>query len=163
MDISEEVRTQIGERIQRRRQAKYGTKRAAYSDAAVNPTTWDRIEQGLPVREDRLRAAVKLLWPETEGDWRRIPAPSTQPEPNEADLPARVSRLEARVAALEAAISETTKEGEGHVRPAATSSAGVSLATSKLLKPGRPPKGLAGRPSPHSEQHDDVQQGESSR
>jgi hypothetical protein len=163
MDISEEVRTQIGERIQRRRQAKYGTKRAAYSDAGVNPTTWDRIEQGLPVREDRLRAAVKLLWPETEGDWRRIPAPSTQTEHDATDLPTRVSRLEARVAALEAAISETAKEGEGHVRPAATSPAGVSLATSKLLKPGRPPKGLAGRPSPHSEQRDDAQQEGSSR
>ncbi|MCW2834097.1 MAG: hypothetical protein JWN68_2050 [Nocardioides sp.] len=52
----------------------FGTKRAAYNEAGVNPGTWDKAEAGQPVRSDRLRKIVAVLWPSSEGDWHSIPA-----------------------------------------------------------------------------------------
>lgn len=73
MDLTETERTEIGRQISVKRRQEFGSKSAAYQQAGVNAATWDRIEAGLPVREDRLIAAVKLLWPVTGGDWSRIP------------------------------------------------------------------------------------------
>lgn len=56
----------------------FGSKSAAYMKAGINAATWDRIEEGLTAREDRLIAAVKTLWPMTGGDWQKIPS---APEP----------------------------------------------------------------------------------
>lgn len=64
----------IGEMVRRRRLAAYGTKSDAYRAAGLNSATWDRIEQGLGVRDDRLAAVVRTLWPSTGGDWRAIPS-----------------------------------------------------------------------------------------
>lgn len=55
-----------------RRRAKFGTKSAAYRKAGLNAATWDRVELGESVRDDRLAAAIQLLWPESGGDWRRV-------------------------------------------------------------------------------------------
>lgn len=48
------------------------TKRAAYNAAELNSATWDRIEAGLVVREDRLVAALRVLWPRSGGDPRVV-------------------------------------------------------------------------------------------
>lgn len=50
-----------------------GIKKRAYTAADVNSGTWDRFEKGLELRSDRLVGIVKALWPETGGDWRRVP------------------------------------------------------------------------------------------
>lgn len=72
MDMTDEERIELGMLIRERRAEIYDTKIAAYQAAKLNPATWDRIESGQPVRADRLRAAVRVLWPATLGDWRRI-------------------------------------------------------------------------------------------
>ena len=74
MDITDAQRRRLGRQIAAKRLDMYGSKSAAYRAADVNSGTWDRIEEGLPVRGDRLAAAVKLLWPASRGDWHNIPA-----------------------------------------------------------------------------------------
>lgn len=71
VDITEKDRKRIGQVVAIRRRAKFGTKSAAYRQAGLNAATWDRIEAGDSVREDRLVAALKLLWPESGGDWHK--------------------------------------------------------------------------------------------
>jgi hypothetical protein len=66
--VNEDDRKQLGELITRERKRQYGTKSAAYKEAGVNAATWDRAEDGQPVREDRLTAIVRLLWPNSQGD-----------------------------------------------------------------------------------------------
>jgi len=94
--MNEAERTVLGAQIQRRREQAFETKRAAYAAAGVNPATWDRAEAGEPVRPDRLRRIVRLLWPESEGDWGRIGAATPA---SDAD---RVAELERQVAVLRA-------------------------------------------------------------
>lgn len=69
---SEEERRAIGGRVRMRRQEVFGTKSEAYKAAGLNAATWDRIEKGEVVREDRLIAAVRTLWPNSGGDWTGI-------------------------------------------------------------------------------------------
>lgn len=73
VNITDEERRQIGRQIRDQRMREFGSKSAAYSKAGVNSATWDRIEAGDQVRDDRLIAAVKLLWPITGGNWEKIP------------------------------------------------------------------------------------------
>lgn len=70
--MTEEDRRKVGRLIERARRRDYGTKSSAYSSAGVNAATWDKIEAGESVREDRLTAAVKLMWPNSNGDWREV-------------------------------------------------------------------------------------------
>lgn len=71
--MDELERKALGEKVKRVRNARYaGSKKAAYTAAGVNAATWDRVEQGLSVKERSLVAIVTALWPETEGDWTRI-------------------------------------------------------------------------------------------
>lgn len=113
--MTEDERRAVGKRIADQRMNQYGSKSAAYGKASINAATWDRIEEGMPVREDRLIAAVKLLWPLTGGNWRKIPAPSfeaTGPvfsgsydDPQYiAHLEGWIMELQDRVEGLEAAI-----------------------------------------------------------
>ncbi|MCW2529350.1 MAG: hypothetical protein JWM76_4210 [Pseudonocardiales bacterium] len=66
--VNEDDRKQLGKLIAAQRKTQYGTKSAAYKEASVNSATWDRAEAGESVREDRLQAIVRLLWPSTGGD-----------------------------------------------------------------------------------------------
>lgn len=80
VDMTDEQRKFIGDRATDIRITRYGTKMAAYQAAGVNSATWDRIEKGEPVREDRLIAVVKTLWPDTGGQWQKVPGiDSTDP------------------------------------------------------------------------------------
>jgi len=62
----------LAERIKSQRRVRYGSKSAAYRSAGLNSGTWDRLEGGEPVREDRLIAATKALWPDLNGEWARL-------------------------------------------------------------------------------------------
>ena len=77
---------ELARRIESRRIQVFGSKIAAYRAAGLAPPTWDRIEAGEPVRPDRLAAAVRVLWPETQGDYRLI-------ETAEDELPHRSARI----------------------------------------------------------------------
>lgn len=70
--MDENDRKELGRRIAVARIRQYGTKSAAYKAADVNAATWDRAEQGLSIREDRLIAIVRTLWPDTGGDYRSV-------------------------------------------------------------------------------------------
>lgn len=76
--MTETDRALLGERITAERIRQYGAKSAAYQAARLNSATWDRLEHGDPVREDRLTAAVQMLWPSSGGDWRKTEAPSAK-------------------------------------------------------------------------------------
>ncbi|KNX38059.1 hypothetical protein [Luteipulveratus halotolerans] len=73
MDMNQTDRERIAQRVKDQRTAKYGTKSGAYQAAGLNAATWDRIESGQSVREDRLVAALKTLWPDSGGNWRKVP------------------------------------------------------------------------------------------
>ncbi|MGZ4519140.1 MAG: hypothetical protein ACXVXP_08400 [Mycobacteriaceae bacterium] len=92
--MTDAQRRRLGQRIAGKRLDMFGSKSAAYRAAVLNSGTWDRIEEGLPVRGDRLAAAVKLLWPESRGDWRNIPSEGDEAGDIESvldkyDIPAR--------------------------------------------------------------------------
>lgn len=75
--MNEDDRKRLGELIAAQRRTQYGTKSAAYKEASVNAATWDKAEAGESVREDRLTAIVRLLWPSTGGDPAQALALST--------------------------------------------------------------------------------------
>jgi hypothetical protein len=75
--VNENDRKRLGKLIAEQRKTQYGTKSAAYKEASVNAATWDRAEAGETVREDRLQAVVRLLWPATGGDPERALAYAT--------------------------------------------------------------------------------------
>src|SRR5690348_5759691 len=56
--ISEEERVAIGERVRRARQTFGWTKEAASREAGVRSATWNRVEDGLPVRDASLARIV---------------------------------------------------------------------------------------------------------
>ena len=70
--VNEDDRKRLGELIATQRKTQYGTKFAAYKEAGVNAATWDKAELGVSVREDRLQAIVRLLWPSTGGDPEKV-------------------------------------------------------------------------------------------
>ena len=72
MDMTDEQRATLGGLVEATRRSRHGSKLAAYTKAGVNAATWDRIEAGQPVREDRLVAAINLLWPEAGGNWVNV-------------------------------------------------------------------------------------------
>ena len=110
--MNDEQRAALGALVAAARRQRYGTKSAAYQAASVNATTWSHIEDGVPVREDRLMAAVRTLWPSSGGDWRKVrtDAPADRP------LIAYTNRV--LLDELEARLTEREREGRGQ-RPAA--------------------------------------------
>lgn len=74
MTMTEEIRQTLASAIRAERINQFGTQAAAYRAAGVNSMTWARLEAGAPVREDRMAAALKLLFPDSGGDWRMVVA-----------------------------------------------------------------------------------------
>jgi hypothetical protein len=73
MEMTEMQRRDFAERVERERIYKFGdNKKAAYTKAGVNSGTWDRLEAGLPVAPRTLSTVCRNLWPDSEGDWRRL-------------------------------------------------------------------------------------------
>lgn len=67
MKLSDGERARIAELAKARRETVFNTKIAAYTAAGLNAGTWDSLEAGKPMRDDRLRDAVRTLWPESGG------------------------------------------------------------------------------------------------
>lgn len=120
MDMTERERHALAGYVRERRRSQFGTKSAAYRAARINSATWDRIEAGQPVREDRLLSAIKTLWPDGDGDWRTVIEPSikfTGPvfsgeyeDPNYMrNIEEWVMELQDRIESLESAVF---KEGD---------------------------------------------------
>lgn len=63
---------ELGERIRLARIEQFGTASRAYQAAGLSAPTWKAIEDGRPTKTHSLAAAVRLLWPSSGGDWRRI-------------------------------------------------------------------------------------------
>lgn len=80
MDMNEEQRSELARRIRSERMGQYGTQKAAYIAAGINSSTWAKAEDGEPLAERSLIAIVKLLWPETGGDWQRLDPPLSEPD-----------------------------------------------------------------------------------
>lgn len=99
-EMTDEQRSQLGARVRQARMARFDSKLDAYRAAGINSQTWDRIESGLSVKERSLVASIKLLWPDTGGDWRQVPGMSEDSEAG-AEVPSQSSSLEARVVQLE--------------------------------------------------------------
>ena len=78
-EMTDGERTALAEKVRQARLDQFATKKDAYTAAGLNAATWARIEDGLTVRDDRLVAALKLLWPGASGDWRRVLADDTTP------------------------------------------------------------------------------------
>lgn len=116
MDLTEEQRDDLARRMERVRISRYGgSRKAAYSEANVNANTWSSAEAGRPIAERSLIAIVSTLWPDTEGDWRKL----VPPLGGERDLVAEVkswrlpAETEARIIALLEPSPEPPTRAEG--------------------------------------------------
>lgn len=119
-EMAESERKSVAGRVRMQRQAMFGTKSDAYKAAGLNPATWDRLEAGLPIREDRLIAALKVLFPQSGGDWTAISLErdggqvlreSPGSEGYFMDLEGWVLELQRRIEALEAHVLTDEREG----------------------------------------------------
>lgn len=106
VDISSDERAALAALVTSERVRQHGTRSGAYRAAGLNATTWQRIEDGLPVRQDRLVAAVRTLWPESGGDWRRIGVSDDRPLADYEDR-AILGEIEARLDERKVAARDT--------------------------------------------------------
>lgn len=87
MDLTQEQRDDLAERLERIRISRYGGNRqAAYTDARVNANTWKSAELGRRIAERSLIAIVRKMWPETDGDWRKLDPPLGGEPDREAEV-----------------------------------------------------------------------------
>jgi hypothetical protein len=73
MEPTEGARAQIALLINDAWQARYESKKEAYSAIDMHQGTWASVESGASVSGPILRRVVRFFWPETNGDWTRIP------------------------------------------------------------------------------------------
>lgn len=68
-------RRRLGRRLLREQNGPLfkGEAKAAYTAADVSQLTWKNATEGLSVKDHTIRRIVVNLWPEANGDWRRIP------------------------------------------------------------------------------------------
>ena len=115
MAMSDAERAELGDRIRKQRERKFGTKKAAYQEAGVNAGTWDKAEAGESIRGDRLRNIVRILWPESEGDWTAIDEVQRERQLNHEQRIAELERLYRRLAARDS--DDSIPEGENLTDP----------------------------------------------
>lgn len=77
--MDEEQRVELSGRIKEQRISQFGTITAAIRAASINTETWNRAERGEKIRDDRMAAIVKVLWPHSGGMWNRIDDPVEAP------------------------------------------------------------------------------------
>lgn len=75
MEMTEAERADLANRITSARIERFVTRSAAYGEAKINSGTWSNLEEGKPVAERTLITALRMLWPETGGDWRKLDPP----------------------------------------------------------------------------------------
>lgn len=118
MGLDDDERAEFARLVRTARRARFHSKAGAYRAAKMNATTWDRIEKGLRVRDDRMVAAAATLWPESDGDWRSVLNGAEEPSNLEHDSAAALSdeellaELERRLMRL-----DTSRLGEAQLAP----------------------------------------------
>lgn len=108
VDMNDEERAALAALVTSERRRQFGTRSGAYRAAGLNATTWQRVEDGLPVREDRLTAAVRALWPSSGGDWRKVTTTAA------AERPLSTYTDRALLDELEARLTEREVRDDGH-------------------------------------------------
>lgn len=107
MEMNQAQRDDLADRVAEARLSRYrGNRKAAYTDAGVNSATWARVEDGLAVKERSCVAIIATLWPETNGDWRRLDPPLGL----EGDLATEVQNSDLSAAAKEAILRTLAEE-----------------------------------------------------
>jgi len=73
-EMTADDRRRLGDRLIEEQERRFnGLKNRAYNAAGVNSATWENAINRRPMRDFKVRQIVRNLWPETEGDWRKIP------------------------------------------------------------------------------------------
>lgn len=72
-EMSDKQRTRLAQLVTARREVLFVTQSAAYTSAGVAPDTWRFVEQGKRATPRTITRVVRTLWPETGGDWRKVP------------------------------------------------------------------------------------------
>lgn len=104
MDMTQADRERLAARLAREQRVRFsGVAKDAYIAAGVNSATWKRAVEAQSIKPHILVKIVMRLWPETEGDWSRIPGLES---PDDAKLGREIDELrEAVRAAREAGIT----------------------------------------------------------
>jgi hypothetical protein len=110
VEMTTQDRAKLAARLQREQAARFGgIAKRAYTAAGVNSASWTRVVNGETVKPHIQHKIVATLWPETEGDWTRIPDPGSSMERLRelASQPPRgeVDRIMARLDAIERRLS----------------------------------------------------------
>lgn len=72
--MTEEDRERLAARLRMEQQVRFfGIAKDAYTAAGVNSATWARAVAGQTITPRKQIQIVVKLWPETQGDWTKIP------------------------------------------------------------------------------------------
>ena len=88
--MTDEEREAFAERLRQEVARRFGgVALRAYTAAGVNSATWDRAVNAESIKPSSVHKIVSNLWPETDGDWTRIPAvgASVQDHPGYVSAP----------------------------------------------------------------------------
>lgn len=73
-DMTQEDRERLAARLLREQDARFlGVAKDAYTTAGVNSATWKRATGAESIKRHKQIQIVVKLWPETGGDWTKIP------------------------------------------------------------------------------------------
>jgi broad specificity phosphatase PhoE len=82
--MTEDERAALAARLLLEQQIRFGgVKSRAYNAAGVNSATWERAIGALTIKPHKLNQILTNLWPESLGEWTRVPE---RLEPNEAEM-----------------------------------------------------------------------------
>lgn len=74
VELSDKERRHLAARLLEEQRRRFGGRaNAAYAAAKVNSATWKRATTHESIKPHSLHDIALNLWPETEGDWRKIP------------------------------------------------------------------------------------------
>lgn len=117
MDPSSEERRRLARLLELEVIRAGSNKKAVYTKAEVNSATFENALAGQNIKARSLNAIARNLWPETEGDWRKIPGlrHGSQRERTRADIMTwrmSESTRERMLRLLEEAVFEDEADGE---------------------------------------------------
>ena len=109
--MTEQDRERLAARLRMEQQVRFfGIAKDAYTAAGVNSATWARAVAGQTITPRKQIQIVVKLWPDTQGDWTRIPdLPSSAPSSAETRLGREIEVLREAVRAAREA-GRTTDE-----------------------------------------------------
>lgn len=107
--MTEQDRERLAARLRMEQQVRFfGIAKDAYTAAGVNSATWTRAVTGQTITPRKQIQIVAKLWPDTQGDWTRIPdLPPPAPASAETRLGREIEALREAVRAARRAGSTT--------------------------------------------------------